>query len=147
MSQFTQVHATKKQRLGTRKRDVAGNEYIYLQGVASTAVGSWVSFDEAHVSTLTVANAQGRVAIAQAAVDATTKYGWYMIYGTCSGLCLASFADNGKVYLTSTAGSVDDADVSGDFVMGAVGRSARDTTTGLATFELSYPMVQDTVLD
>jgi hypothetical protein len=147
MGQFTQVHATKKYRLGTRKSDVAGNEYIYLKGVSSCAAGSWVSFDEAHVTTLAAANAQGRIAVAQAAVDASTKYGWFMIYGTCSALCLSLFADNGKVYLTSTAGSVDDTDVAGDVVMGAVGRSARNTTTGLATFELSYPMVMDLAID
>ena len=147
MAFYDQVHAEKKFRLGTRVRDVAGNEFIYLQGVASCAVGSWVSFDEAHVTTLTVADAQGRIAVARAAVDATTEYGWFQIYGTCSALCLASFADNGKVYLTSTAGSVDDADVAGDAVVGAVGRSARNATTGLATFELNYPMAHDLAFD
>jgi hypothetical protein len=147
MAFYDEVHASQKFRLGTRVRDVAGNEYIYLKGVASTAVGSWVSFDEAHVSTLTVADAQGRIAIAKAAVDATTEFGWYAIYGSHSGLCLASFADNGKVYLTSTAGSVDDADVAGDAVVGAVGRSARNATTGLATFELNYPFAHDLAFD
>ena len=140
MAFYDQVHAEKKFRLGTRVRDVAGNEFIYLKGVASTAVGSWVFFDEAHVTTLTVANSLGRVAVARAAVDATTKFGWYQIYGSVSALCLASFADNAKVWVTSTAGSVDDADVAVDLVDGAIGRSARDTTTGLATFELNYPM-------
>lgn len=147
MSQFTDVHASKKYRLGTRKKDVAGNEYIYLQGVASCVDGSWVTFDEDHVTILAVADAQGRVAVAQAAVDAATEYGWFMIYGLANALCLASFADNGKVYLTATAGSVDDADVAGDVVMGAVGRSARDTTTGTADFELNYPQVLDLAID
>lgn len=147
MSQFTQVHAVKKYRLGTRKSDPAGNEYIYLKGVASTVAGSWVTFDEAHVTTLAVADAQGRVAVAQAAVDSTSEYGWYMIYGTCSALCLASFLDNGKVYLTSTPGSVDDADVAGDAIVGAVGRSARNTTTGMATFELNRPFAHDLAFD
>src|SRR3990167_9666357 len=109
MAFYEDVHATKKFRLGTRVR-YQGNEYIYLQGVASCANGSWVSFDEAHVTTRAVANGQGRVAIANAAVDATTEYGWFTIYGSESGLALTAFADNGKVYLTSTAGSVDDTD-------------------------------------
>lgn len=147
MAFYDQVHAEKKFRLGTRVRDVAGNEFIYLKGVASTAVGSWVFFDEAHVTTLTVANSLGRVAVARAAVDATTKFGWYQIYGSVSALCLASFADNAKVWVTSTAGSVDDADVAVDLVDGAIGRSARDTTTGLATFELNYPMAHDLAFD
>lgn len=143
----TDVHAEKKFRLGTRVKDKAGNEFIYLQGVASTAAGSWVSFDEAHVSTLLAANAVGRVAVAQAAVDATTKYGWYQIYGKASGKVLTLFADNGKIYSTSTAGSVDDAVVSGDLVVGAIGRSAIDggAATGQAYVELSYPFATDVV--
>ena len=139
------IHSTKRFKLGTRRR-VDDKDFIYLLGVASTAIGTWVTFDEAHVTTRTAANAQGRVAIAMAATVAST-YGWYQIYGSASGLALTAFADNGKVYLTSTAGSVDDTDVSGDFVFGAIGRSAVNETTLLATFELSYPVVQDTAFD
>jgi len=126
--------------LGTKAQDVDGNEYIYLKGVADTAANSWVTFDEAHLTTLAVADAQGRVAVAMAAVVAD-KYGWYQIYGSATGKALASFADNGKVYLTSTAGSVDDAAVAGDCVFGAIGRSA--VSGGTATFELNYPEVLD----
>lgn len=144
MSVFTEVHSSKKFRLGTRKRDVAGNEFIYLQGASSTAAGSWVSFDEAFVSTLLAANAVGRVGVAMAAVDATTKYGWYQIYGKNTiAKVLAGFADNGKVYCTATAGSIDDAVVAGDLVVGAIGRSA--ISNGAATMELSYPFVTDTL--
>ena len=147
MAWYDVVDATKKHRLGTKKRAVNGNEYIYLQGVASCADGTWVTFDEDFVTIRAVADGQGQVAVANAAVDATTEYGWFTIWGREDALCLASFADNGKVYLTSTAGSVDDADVSGDFVVGAIGRSARDTTTGMAEFQLNYPQVQDTAFD
>jgi len=139
------INTTKRFKLGTR-RQVDAKDFIYLQGVVSTAIGSWVTFDEAHLTIRTVADAQGRVAIAMAAILAA-QFGWYQIYGKASGLTLASFADNGKVYLTSTAGSVDDADVAGDFVVGAVGRSATNATTLLADFELNYPMVQDTAFD
>lgn len=135
----TQVHTSKKFRLGTRFTSAAGNEYIYLKGVTNCVLGSWVSFDEVHVTTLLIANALGRVAIAQAAVNASTSFGWFQIYGIASGLCLASYADNAKVWATATAGSVDDADVAVDLIGGAVGRSARNTTTGLATFELNRP--------
>lgn len=139
------VHTERKFRLGTRIKDNAGNEFIYLKGVASTVQGSWVSFDEAHVTTLLAANAKGRVAVAQAAVDATTKYGWYQIYGKASGKVLASFADNGLIYATATAGSVDDAVVAGDLVVGAIGRSAIDggAATGQAYVELNYPFATD----
>lgn len=148
MAFYDEVHSEQKFRLGTRVRDKQGNEFIYLQGVASNTANSWVTFDEAHVTTLAVANGQGRVAICGAAFDATTEYGWGCIYGKFAGKALASFADNGKVYLTSTAGSVDDADVAGDAVIGAWGRSALDTpSTGLAYFELNFPMVHDIAVD
>lgn len=142
-----EVHTSQKNPVGLRGFDNLMNEYIYMQGVASVVLGTWVSFDELFITTRLVADAQGRVAIARAAVDATTEFGWFGIYGSFTGLCLASFADNGKVYLTATAGSVDDADVAGDAVVGAVGRSARDTATGLSTFELNYPFAHDLAFD
>jgi len=129
---------------GTKAKDIDGNEYIYLQGIASTVVRDWVSYDEAHLTIRAVANAQGRVAIAQAALVAD-KYGWYLIYGTGLGTALTGFADNGKVYLTATAGAVDDTDVAGDVVLGAIGRGALSGTT--ATFELNYPYVMDLAVD
>ena len=131
--------------------DANGNEYIYLLGVASTAYGSWVTFDEDHVTTLATANAVGRVAIAMAAT-VTSRYGWYMIYGTHASACVryAAFADNGVIYLTSTAGSVDDADVAGDLINGAVGRSDGTATpyaASAAIIELNYPFVNDVADD
>jgi len=144
MAFYDAVHTSLKYRLGTKIKDNAGNEYIYLKGVTSTAAASWVSFDEAHVTTLLAANAKGRVAIAKAAVDAATKYGWYQIYGKAAGKALTGFADNGLVYSTATAGSVDDAVVAGDLVVGAIGRSALDTpVTGQAYFELNFPFATD----
>ncbi len=140
------VHSTEKNVLGTRAKDEAGNEYIYLLGVASTAIGTWVNYDENHVTARLVTNAEGRVAIAMAATIAST-YGWYQIYGEASGLALTGFVDDGKVYVTSTDGSVDDADVATNLVTNAVGRSAVNETTLLATFELNYPFVQDIAID
>lgn len=139
------INTGKRYRLGTR-RQLNGNEYIYLQGVASTAVGTWVSFDELGVTTRLVANNKGRVGIAMAATVAST-YGWYQIYGSAQGLALTLFADNGAVYTTGTAGSVDDTDVATEAVIGAVGRSAVNETTLIATFELNYPFAHNEVLN
>lgn len=140
------VDTTKKHQLGTRARDEDGNEYVYVQGVASGAAGSWVTMDEDYVTTLAVADGQGRVGVLMAALDATTDYGWAQIYGKNTiAKVLASFADNGKIFLTATAGSVDDADVAGDAVVGAVGRSA--VSGGVATVELNYPFVHDVAID
>lgn len=147
MAFYDEVHLSRKYNLGLRKRDNAGREFIYLKGISSLAAGNWVSMDEAHVTARAVANAKGRVAVAMAAVDANTKFGWFCIYGSVSASALTLFADNAAVYLTSTPGSVDDTDVSGDAVMGAIGRSAVSESTLLATFELSYPVVDDIAHD
>jgi len=139
------VDSTLKHVLGTRAFDVAGNEYIYLTGVANTVVGDWVTFDEAHLTLLAVADAQGRVGVAMAAITAD-EYGWYQIYGKNTiALALTGFADNGFVYLTSTAGSVDDAAVTTDKVVGAFGRSA--VGSGMITVELNYPAVFHEAID
>lgn len=119
-------------------------EFIYLQGVASTAIGSAVVYNADDFSTtLASANAVGPVAFAMAATVAS-EYGWYQIGGKAVGKVLASFADNGDCYLTATAGSLDDADVAGDYVRRCKGASAIDTpSTGLAELEIARPEVAD----
>lgn len=146
-----ETSTTLKTRLGTKIRAQHATygeaEFIYLLGVASTGQGDWVSFDEAYVTTRTVANAKGRVAVAMSA-NVASQYGWYCIYGKVPAEVKASYADNGLVYLSSTAGHIDDADVAGDLVLGAIGRGAiDDPNTGQAWMELSYPFVNDAADD
>lgn len=119
-------------------------EFIYLKGVASTARGSWVTYNADDFSTtLLAANAIGEVAVAMAATVASTE-GWYQISGKAVGKALTGYADNGLVYATATAGSVDDAVVAGDRVKRAIGASAVDTpSTGLAEFEINRPFMDD----
>lgn len=119
-------------------------EFIYLKGVASTAVGSWVTYNLDDFSTaLLAANAIGPVAVAMSACVAS-EYGWYQISGKAVGKALASYADNGLVFGTGTAGSVDDAVVDGDMVHLAKGASAIDTpSAGFAEFEISRPYTDD----
>lgn len=123
-------------------------EFIYLKGVASTAIGSWVVYNQDDNSTaLLAANAIGPVAVAMSA-NVANQYGWYQISGKAIGLCLTGFVDNANVYGTSTAGSVDDAIVAGDRVQGAKGASAIGTPSGsFAEFEISRPFVNDALAD
>lgn len=118
--------------------------FKYVKGVASTAVGSVVLYAADDFSTsLAVANDKGPLGTAMSA-NVANYYGWIQIEGKGVAKVLASFADNGDCYLTSTAGSVDDADVAGDFIVGMKGASAIDTpSTGLAEVELSRPHVTD----
>lgn len=131
--------------IATMKHATYGvGEFIYLQGVASTAVGSWVTYNaDDNTTALLAANAIGPVAVSMAANVAST-YGWYQISGKAVGKALASFADDANVYATATAGSVDDAVVAGDRVKLAKGASAVDTpSTGLAEFEIQRPFMDD----
>jgi hypothetical protein len=146
---IAETSTTLRHRLGDRfhcSDDTYGpGEFIYLAGVASTAVGSWVTYNQDdHTTALLAANAIGPVAIAMSANTAATSYGWYQIYGKAVGLCLALFADNANVYATATAGSVDDAVVAGDRVKNAKGASAIGTPSGsFAEFEIQYPVMDD----
>ena len=126
--------------------DLGSGEFIYLKGAASTVVGSWVTYNAAdYTTTLLAANAIAPVAVAMSACVAN-EFGWYQISGKAVGLALAAFADNANVYATATAGSVDDAVVSGDRVKLAKGASAVGTpSAGLAYFEIHRPFMDDGV--
>ena len=142
---------TQNQPLGTivQANDTASTAYgagmfIYLAGVASTLLGSFVTFNQDDNTTaLLAANAIGPVGVSMS-INVASQYGWYQIYGKGVGKCLSGYADNGLVYATATAGSIDDAVVAGDRVKLALGASAIGTpSTGLAEFEIQYPFMDD----
>lgn len=122
--------------------DNPDNEYIYLQGVASTVAGSVVTYDEAGATTLIAANAIGPVAVAMAATVAST-YGWYQIAGTATAACDAGITDNAKVYIDGTSGRVDDTVVLGDQIMGAIFRGT--DSSNLVSVQLNYPYASDSL--
>lgn len=142
------VSSTARVPVGTRCQGIDGTygpgEFIYLKGVASTAVGSLVTFyPDDYTTALLVANAIGQVAVAMAATVANT-YGWYQIYGKGACKVVAAVADNGLVYACATAGSGDDAATAGDRVKNAIFASATDgPATGYAEIELYYPLMDD----
>lgn len=143
---------TQNHPLGTIVRAVdptyGAGEFIYLQGVASTAVGSFVLYNaDDHSTSLLAANDIGPVAIAMSA-NVASQYGWYQIKGKAVGKVLASFADNANCYGTATAGSVDDAIVAGDRVQNCKGASAIGTpSAGLAEMEIDRPFVNNALAD
>jgi hypothetical protein len=119
-------------------------EFIYLKGLDTTAVGTWVTYNADDWSTaLLAANAIGPVAVAMSACP-TSSFGWYQISGKAVGKALTGYLDNALVWATGTAGSVDDTVVDGDMVHLAKGASAVDTpSAGLAEFEISRPYTDD----
>lgn len=150
---ISEASTTQRHDLGTivDARDNGSNQngagrFLYCKGVTNGAIGDWVGFNSDD-GTVTRAIANGiypQLGILMSALDAATKFGWMQISGKAVGKALTGFADNADVYLTGTAGSVDDTDVAGDYVSGAKGASALDgPATGMAEFELFNPFTRD----
>jgi hypothetical protein len=117
--------------------DALGNsaEFIYLKGVASTIVGSVVTYDEAGVTALLAAGAIGPVAVALAINVAATTFSWYGITGTFPTDVVANCADNANLGRETTNGKVGDGFASGDAITGAVSRAA---TTAAAVINCQF---------
>ena len=118
-------------------------EFIYLGGVASCAAKDWVTYnlDDRTVTRL-AANAIGPVAIAMAACTAS-YYGWFQISGEALGNCLTQMASGNRVWITGTAGSVDDASVAGDGVHNAKATATATVGDLYTSFAISRPFVDD----
>ncbi len=141
----TVVGTTQLLPLGTRVRDVNGNEFIYLKGVASVdATHNWVTFDADGATTLLAAGAKAPVAVFMAVVDASTKFGWAQIYGKNTIAGTDAIATNSLLYIDATSGRADDSAVTGDLIQGAISRST-DASTNIATVQLNYPQVNTKV--
>ncbi len=140
VGQLTDVDTTQRNVLGIRSFDDAGNEYIYLQGIASTVIGSCVVFalngTSNWLTALSVTTNRGPVAIAMAAVLAT-QFGWYQIYGFGSALFNGAAVAGACVFSAST-GKVDDAVVTGDRIDGATVAATVGSAVLGAVF-LNYP--------
>ena len=134
----TQQHA-----LGTIVRAVdevyGEGEFVYLKGVASTVVGSVVIFDsKLATTTLTVAGSKGPAAVAMSA-NVANQFGWYQVSGSAVAKA-GTVVANASPYVTATAGTIDDAIVSGDKIDGARFKTADGTpAAGFAVLQLARP--------
>lgn len=137
------VDTTQQFPLGTKGVDVNGNEYIYMQGVASCLAGSWVTYDEDYVTTLLAANAKGPVAVAMAAINATTSYGWFCIRGTVSALLAANCADNALIGRETADGYAGDGRAAGDEIYNAISRGSTSGSAAATDCQIVYPFVDD----
>lgn len=136
------IDTSLKTNLGTRALDVDGNEYVYLQGIASTVAGDWVVYDEDYLTTRLVSGEVGPIAIAMAAITASS-YGWYQIYGVNTIARTDTIAADSALYANGTAGRVDDLGVVGDLVIGAYSMTA--DTSNVATVFINYSSVSNEV--
>jgi hypothetical protein len=114
-------------------------EFVYLKGLASTAVGEAVIYDQyAGTTKRAVAGDRGPAAIAMSA-NVASQYGWYQIGGSAVAKT-GTVAAAGNVYVTATAGTLDDATVSGDKIDGARFKTADGTpSAGFAIAQLDRP--------
>lgn len=123
-------------------------EFVYVKGVSSGLAKCWAGYNnKTGATTLAVADGNYPIGVMMSALAATTDFGWLQVRGRAIGKALTAFADNGVVYLTGTAGSIDDASVIGDVVHGAVGRNGGTHTIGdlAGEFEITYPYSENRV--
>ena len=141
--QITATSTTQNHTIGTTvqaKHATYGvATFIYLKGVASTAAYNVVVYDEyANTTTRAVAGSRGPAAVAMSA-NVANQYGWYMIEGSAIVTC-GTVSANAPLYATATAGTVDDAVVSGDMILGMVSKTANGTpAAGQLIAQISRP--------
>lgn len=114
-------------------------EFIYLKGVASTAVGEPVIYDlDAMTSTRVVAGSRGNIAIAMSA-NVANQFGWYQIAGVAVAKT-GTVVSGARPYATSTAGTLDDAVVPGDAIDNARYITANGTpSAGFTLMQINRP--------
>lgn len=121
-------------------------QLIYLKAGSGVteALGSVVGYHGDYETTLGVANGiYTGVAVALGAVTAG-QYAWHVKRGNAVTKVATGFADNANVYLTSTAGTVDDAVVAGDYIYKSKAISAIGTpSAGLAVIYFNDSFTTD----
>jgi hypothetical protein len=120
---LTAVDSVQRYPAGTKFRGydaVLGyGEFVYLKGLASTAVGETVKYDESGVTTRTIVATRGPIAVALSANTTSTNWGWYQVYGLAV-VKAATVAADTPVFATATPGTVDDAVAATGKIDGAI---------------------------
>lgn len=136
---------TQKHALGTIVRATdptyGEGEFIYLLGVASTAVGSIVSWNgTTHQTVLGVAaeKVPRPLAVAMSA-NVASQYGWYQISGVAvtAKLATTSFAAGAALAVASTGSGTAIATASGNEIQGALVAAVASAATGRTTVLVS----------
>jgi len=130
---------------------LGSGEFIYLKGVASLAVGDFVTYN-AYTGVTTrwagTANSGYPLAVAVVALTAT-QYGWFQISGNAIANCTGSVVAGDKAFFSAT-GSVKTAATVGAQVLGIQAATANGATvTGFgalaatqAVYTINRPFVQ-----
>ena len=122
--------------------DYGNASFIYLKGVASTVVGSVVTYDEDSQTALITANAVGPVAVAMSINVAGPNYGWYQRSGIAY-MAADTCAADVLLYIDATDGRVDDAVVAGDAILTATSLTA--ASSNFLDGYINYPAVTNKI--
>ena len=117
-------------------------EFIYLKGVASTAPGDIVTFDEvAGTTTRSVAATRGPTAVAMSA-NVANQFGWYQVMGQAvvNTTAAGTGAANPMLQVTATPGQATVSGTANVKIDGATCKTAQDTpTVGFTQVSLHFP--------
>ena len=114
--------------------------FVYCVGVASTAAGDLCVIDSTAGDTIravTGGTSYGACGVAMSA-NLAGQYGWYQTEGA-GPVNAATVLTDAPLFLTSTAGQVDDASTNNALVTGLVSRAA--TVSGFATCQIDHPNI------
>lgn len=121
----TDVHTTPQNELGKVVPFSDGNSYIYLKGCTNCADDAVVVFQPGvWTAALAATGLKGSVAIAQSAVDASTKYGWFLYIGSDVITVRSATTSNTALFIGGVAGYVSSTAVKGDQILNMMIRNA-----------------------
>jgi hypothetical protein len=141
----TKIDDSAEVALGSRALDTEGNEYVYLEGVASTVDGDFVTYNKDYLTArLTTSTAPGPVAVAKAATVAN-KFGWYQVGGQIAAANVATHTDGqALLFRSSTAGRVTTTAATGEQIAGAVsGGNTTAANVGPAILNNPFGNIRD----
>lgn len=139
--QIDDTSTTQLHPLGTIVRaydpTYGAGEFIYLLGVASTTVGSLVSWNATTFQTVLGVAAQliPRPLAVSMSANVASSYGWYQISGNAvtAKLATTSFAAGAALAVASTGSGQAIATTSGNEVQGAIVAAVASAATGRTT--------------
>lgn len=131
------VHTSQLNPLGAVREFSNGNFYIYLKGVTSCADGDVVVYQPGVWTAVRIAaGLRGPVAVAQAAVDASTKFGWFLHIGADTITVRTAATSNDAVFIGGVTGTVGTTAVKGSQILGMFIRNAAAADGGSAQIQI-----------
>jgi len=131
---------------------LGAGEFIYLQGVASLAVGNLVTYNPttgAVTLSPNTAHLGQPVAVAMAANTSTSNYSWYQIEGAAViSKNATKISPAVSVYQSATAGEITGTAASGKQVLNAVSLNSATvaSATGTVSVQINRPFLQGQVI-